>query len=85
MGPQARLVEALDAPLYFPGHATILYYRVTNVSAGEIMLDAPHGIAQVSFERVEKPVVGSYAGAFQDEMEFRGMGDYTHVYEEQMK
>lgn len=75
----------LDAPLYFPGHGTILYYRVTNVSGSQIALDADHGIAQVAFERVEKPVSRPYAGAFQDEMEFRGMGDYTQVYEGEIR
>lgn len=75
----------LDAPLYFPGHGTVLYYRVTNISAGRITLNVAHGIAQVAFERVERPVSEPYAGAFQDEMEFRGMGDYSHVYENEIK
>lgn len=75
----------LDAPLYFPGHGTVLYYRVTNVSGSQISLDAEHGIAQVAFERVERPVTRPYAGAFQHEMEFRGMGDYTQVYEGEIR
>lgn len=75
----------LDAPLYFPGHGTVLYYRVTNISGGQITLNVTHGIAQVAFERVERSVDRPYAGAFQDEMEFRGMGDYSHVYEGEVK
>ena len=66
----------LDAPLYFPGHRTVVYYRVTNVSADTITLCSARPIAQIAFERVEKPVDNAYKGTFQDEMEFCGMGRY---------
>ena len=75
----------LDAPLYFPGHRTIVYYRVTNVSADTIILDSARPIAQIAFERVEKPVDNAYEGTFQDEMEFRGMDRYEDVYREEIK
>lgn len=74
----------LDAPLYFPGHGTVLYYRVTNVSGDAIGLDTVHGIAQVAFERVEQPVEQGYSGAFADEMQFRGMGSYTDIYKDEI-
>ena len=75
----------LDAPLYFPGHRTVVYYRVTNVSADTITLCSTRPIAQIAFERVEKPVDNAYKGTFQDEMEFRGMGRYEDVYREEIK
>ena len=76
---------ALDAPLYFPGHRTIVYYRVTNVSTDTIILDSARPIAQIAFERVEKPVDNAYEGTFQDEMEFRGMGRYEDVYRDEIE
>ena len=75
----------LDAPLYFPGHRTIVYYRVTNVSTDTIILDSARPIAQIAFERVEKPVDNAYEGTFQDEMEFRGMGRYEDVYRDEIE
>lgn len=63
---------SLDAPLYFPGHGTRLFYRVTNVSGNTISLDRSKGIAQVAFERVDGPVAHPYAGAFSDELNFNG-------------
>lgn len=75
----------LDAPLYFPGHSTVLYYRVTNVSADRIDLNSEDGIAQVCFERVEQPVEKAYEGTFQKEMSFSGMGKYAGAYKSQMQ
>lgn len=55
---------SLDAPLYFPGHGTRLFYRVTNVSGSTITLVKSKGIAQVAFQHVEGTVAHPYHGAF---------------------
>jgi len=83
----SRIREGLtiDAPLYFPGHRTRLYFRVTNVSAGTISLTADRPIAQVAFERVEAPVSSAYEGAFQGELSFSGLGEYRDVYGDEMR
>lgn len=64
---------SLDAPLYFPGHSTRVFFRVTNASQGAIALDCSCGIAQLVFERVEGEVEHSYNGAFADEFDYRGV------------
>ncbi len=74
----------LDAPLYFPGHKTRLYFRVTNVSGKAIRLNDSRGIAQVAFEQVASPVSKPYDGAFQNEVEFSGLGDYKDVFEDEV-
>lgn len=74
----------LDAPLYFPGHNSRLYFRVTNVSGNSIRLTDSRCIAQVAFEKVDAPVKETYSGAFQDEFEFSGLGDYKDVYEDEI-
>lgn len=61
-----------ERALYFPGHGTRLFYRVTNVSGNTISLDRSKGIAQVAFERVDGPVAYPYAGAFSAELNFNG-------------
>ena len=71
---------ALAAPVYFPGHGTRLYYRVTNVSADEISLDSGHDIAQVLFDRLEQTPDVPYAGEFADEFDYKGLGRYKDVY-----
>ena len=65
---------SLDTPLYFPGHSTRVFFRVTNVSQGAIALDCVCGIAQLVFERVEGEVEHPYNGAFTDEFDYRGVG-----------
>ena len=76
---------SLDAPLYFPGHKTAIYFRVTNVSGNEIRLDCGKGIAQMVFEKVDAPVTEAYEGAFSEEFDFRGMGEYSDVYSEDVR
>lgn len=71
---------SLDAPLYFPGHHTRVFYRVTNVSADSISLDAGRGIAQLVFDPVEGKVEKPYEGAFSDELDYQGLGRYSDVY-----
>lgn len=75
----------LDAPLYFPGHGTVLFFRVTNVSGSTVELDRQKGIAQVAFERVEEPVEHPYEGAFQGEANFSGMARYSDVYGDEIR
>ena len=75
----------MDAPLYFPGHGTRLFYRVTNVSGNTIALDKSKGIAQVAFQRVEGTVAHPYHGAFSDELNFNGLADYSDVYAGELK
>ena len=70
----------LDAPLYFPGHKTRVYYRLTNVSGDQIALSADEGYAQITFEKLDAPTDAPYAGAFADEFSFRGMGSYESRY-----
>lgn len=76
---------SLDAPLYFPGHGTRLFYRVTNVSGNTITLDKSKGIAQVAFQYVEGTVAHHYHGAFSDELNFNGLADYSDVYAGELK
>lgn len=75
----------LDAPVYFPGHKTRVYYRVTNVSSDVIALDSLKGIAQIAFEPVDGTVEQPYAGAFSDEFDYRGMADYSDMYRDDMR
>jgi deoxycytidine triphosphate deaminase len=76
---------ALAAPLYFPGHHSRVFYRVTNISANEITLDVGHDIAQVVFERLDSAPDVPYSGAFTDEFDFRGLGAYRDVYGSEMR
>lgn len=74
----------LDAPLYFPGHKTKVFFRITNVSSDSIDLDTGKGIAQIAFEQVDK-VQKPYQGAFSDEFDFQGLGDYSNIYKDEIK
>lgn len=75
----------LDAPLYFPGHSTRVFFRITNVSSDSITLDTEKGIAQLVFERLEAPTDTLYDGTFSNEFSFTGMGDYESIYGSDLK
>lgn len=75
----------LDAPLYFPGHKTRVFFRVTNISSDEIKLDTAKGIAQLSFEEISGVVENPYHGAFSDEFDYSGMGNYTNIYKSEIE
>lgn len=75
----------LDAPLYFPGHKTRVYFRVTNVSSCEIDLSSESGLAQIAFEPLDEPTDAPYTGAYVDEFSFKGMGDYDSRYGKELK
>ena len=70
----------LDAPLYFPGHETVVYFRVTNVSSDEISLSPARPIAQLTFEEVSGEVERPYQGTFSNEFEFKGLAGYKDIY-----
>ena len=42
---------SLDAPLYFPGHGTRVFYRVTNVSGSTITLDKSNRAGRIPARR----------------------------------
>lgn len=67
----------LDAPLYFPGHETHLYFRLTNLSGSSIELNNKEdGYAQVAFQMVEGAVEHEYSGHFSDEKMIEAIGNY---------
>ena len=66
----------LDAPLYFPGHDTHLYFRLTNLSGSSIELNKEEGYAQVAFQMVEGAVEKEYSGRFSDEKMIEAIGNY---------
>ena len=60
---------SIDAPLYFPGHSTRVFSRVTNMAAAPLTLDTESPIAQAAFEVVDgcdRP----YDGVFANELGF---------------
>ena len=71
---------ALAAPLYFPGHTTRVFFRVTNITADEIALETGHDIAQIMFYRLDRPADVEYSGTFDNEFDFIGLGTYRDVY-----
>lgn len=71
---------SLDAPVYYPGHETKVFFRVTNVSAQKIHIECAKGLSSIMFEKLEKKPDASYNGTFQSEMQFTDMASYTERY-----
>ncbi len=76
---------SLDAPVYFPTHHTRVFFRVTNISADMIKLDRKKGIAAITFESVVGNIEDCYKGAFVDEFDFNGLGDYKDIYKNDLE
>ena len=76
---------SLDAPVYQPGHKTRIYFRLTNVSADTIVLYAGDRYATILFDKLSAEPEHPYHGAFRDEFNYRGLGDYKDVYKRQMR
>lgn len=66
----------LAAPLYQPGHHTPVYFRLTNITDSTIGLQQHDGIAALVFEDLGEAVEKPYAGQYQNELTFKGVGGY---------
>lgn len=79
----------VDGPHYQPGHVTYAFLRVQNISMDVIVLTRGMKIAQIMFEQLtaipEIPYNEQRSAAFQDEVEYRGLGNYKEEYEKRAK
>ncbi|MBR1629244.1 MAG: hypothetical protein IJ679_08285 [Lachnospiraceae bacterium] len=73
---------SLEAPIYYPGHHTKIFFRITNNSKNSIVLDNQKGIASVLFGELDGDVSNPYDGAFQREFDFSGMASYSSMLSE---
>lgn len=76
---------SLEAPVYQPGHKTRIYFRLTNVSADAITLYEDEKYATICFEHLNNIPKAPYNGAFQEEFDYHGLGDYENVYKRQTR
>ena len=76
---------SLDAPVYQPGHKTRIYFRLTNVSADSITLESGDRYATILFDQLSAIPDHPYAGAFSDEFQYKGLGDYKDPYKRQVR
>lgn len=79
----------VDGPHYHPGHVTYCFLRVQNISSNAIVLSHGNSIAQIIFEELKERPDITYAqqrgASFNDEVEYRGLGAYKNVYEDQVR
>lgn len=75
----------IDAPVYQPGHHTRVFFRLTNVSGDELSLDAGEKFATLMFEQLSSAPDHPYDGAFRDEFDFSGLGEYQDIYRRQIR
>lgn len=76
---------SLDAPIYQPGHSTLVYYRITNISKSVITLSKDDGTAYILFYYIDSVPTQTYNGAFQNETgEFFGMSSYSERYRKEI-
>lgn len=65
----------LDSPVYFPGHKTHIYYRLTNLAGETVHLKKEDGLAQIYFLKVDGEASEDYDGGFKDESRASIIGD----------
>lgn len=76
---------SLESPVYQPGHKTKVYFRLTNISAEAITLYSGEKYATILFEKLCENPDSPYSGAFRDEFDFRGLGEYRDAYKRQIR
>lgn len=79
----------VSGPHYQPGHQTYAFLRVMNISEDLITISRGNNIAQIIFEqltgRPDVPYSAQTNASFQNEVEYKGLGNYKQEYENQMK
>lgn len=79
----------VSGPHYQPGHCTYAFLRVSNISSDIIVLKHGMKIAQIIFEQLtqepEIPYSQQEGAAFDNEVEYRGLGNYEEEYAKQSK
>ena len=75
----------IDAPIYYPGHKTRVFFRVSNVSKDVIQFSKDERYAAIYFVKVDGAVEKPYEGAFSNELNFSGMAEYRGDYEKAMR
>lgn len=77
----------VDGPHYQPGHVTYAFLRVQNISSQIIVLQNGMRIAQIIFEQLTEepktPYSAQKGASFQDEVVYKGLGNYKEDYEKQ--
>lgn len=84
----SRLRQGLsvESPIYFPGHHTRMFFRITNVSSESIQLNSGESYAAIFFEPIQGNVLSPYKNkTFSDEFNFTGMADYTEQYKKSIR
>lgn len=76
---------SLESPVYQPGHKTPVFFRVTNTTASRITLKKGDGLASIMISVLSSDVEIPYSGTFQNESQYKGMGDYHDVYSKSIK
>lgn len=84
-----RLGLTVDGPKYFPGHQTVLFLRVENISANVVELSKGMEIAQMFYEQLSEIPEAGYGQrqnvSFQNETEYREFGNYQKEYESRIQ
>ncbi len=75
-----RMGLTMDAPVYQPGHRTMIYFRLTNISQDEILLEKGEKYTTLMIENLGREPDQPYDGTFQREFSFKGMADYKSQY-----
>ena len=79
----------VNGPHYQPGHQTYAFLRVMNISKDTVILSHGMKLAQIIFEQLtERPDVPysvQEGASFQDEVRYKGLGNYKEEYEKQTK
>mgnify|MGYP005756319897 FL=1 len=71
----------INSPVYRPGHKTKIFISVTNNSGKIIELSSGESIGAFMIERLENKPDTVYSGGFQNEHEYKGLGNYKGIWD----
>ena len=80
---------SVSGPHYYPGHETYIFLRVHNITSSTIKIKKNDKIAQLFFEELteipEKTYVNQTNASFNQEDDYRGLGNYKDEYQKRME
>ena len=72
-----RMGLELAAPVYYPGHKTKVFVRITNISNDEVELNRGDSIVSLMLYRLDGETAHPYDGKYSGQLKYDNINDFT--------
>jgi len=71
-----RMGLDLSVPVYYPGHETRIFARITNISSNEIDLNKGDSVVSLMFNKLDHATEHPYRGKYEKQFDFSKVNEY---------